>query len=488
MCLVCAGGGALCSHFFPERRAPLRAGTDVFEARERALLGARYDEVYRPQGEVRRALTRNALRCSEARFLQLMGPSVCRAPFCADSFYLLDETARPGKSPLYHAGAYYVQEASAAAPAPLLDVQPGQRVLDMCAAPGGKSAQLAGALGGRGLLVANEYDAARANILKSNLERMGVANAVVLNEAPARIAAALPGWFDRVLVDAPCSGEGMFRKEPQAVRQHSQALVQRCAALGAQILDAAAAALRPGGRLVYSTCTFAPEEDEAQVGAFLARHAEFSTVPCGVGFGSPGEAARCGEHPFCAQHTRRIYPCHGARAILWLCWKKRRRALAGPRRRMPRARRPGRPGPKERAGAAQPRRWLSAGIFSAAGRRAEDLQTFGSAVHLLAPGAFPHGTQLRVVRAGVPVGKEEKGRFEPAHALFMAYGALCENREELQPGSPLCAAWLRGEAIPAHTARAGWAAVTVAGLPLGFGKASGGMVKNRYPKGLRNLG
>ncbi len=461
-----------------------------FEARERALLGARYDEVYRPQGEVRRALTRNALRCSEARFLQLMGPSVCRAPFCADSFYLLDETARPGKSPLYHAGAYYVQEASAAAPAPLLDVQPGQRVLDMCAAPGGKSAQLAGALGGRGLLVANEYDAARANILKSNLERMGVANAVVLNEAPARIAAALPGWFDRVLVDAPCSGEGMFRKEPQAVRQHSQALVQRCAALGAQIWDAAAAALRPGGRLVYSTCTFAPEEDEAQVGAFLARHAEFSTVPCGVGFGSPGEAARCGEHPFCAQHTRRIYPCHGGEGHFMAVLEKSAAApWPGPgrphaARTAPRAARTERVG---RGGTAAALAFLRE-YFPQLGAGPDALQTFGSAVHLLAPGAFPHGTQLRVVRAGVPVGKEEKGRFEPAHALFMAYGALCENREELQPGSPLCAAWLRGEAIPAHTARAGWAAVTVAGLPLGFGKASGGMVKNRYPKGLRNLG
>lgn len=461
-----------------------------FEARERALLGARYDEVYCPQGEVRRALTRNALRCSEARFLQLMGPSVCRAPFCADSFYLLDETARPGKSPLYHAGAYYVQEASAAAPAPLLDVQPGQRVLDMCAAPGGKSAQLAGALGGRGLLVANEYDAARANILKSNLERMGVANAVVLNEAPARIAAALPGWFDRVLVDAPCSGEGMFRKEPQAVRQHSQALVQRCAALGAQILDAAAAALRPGGRLVYSTCTFAPEEDEAQVGAFLARHAEFSTVLCSVGFGSPGEAARCGEHPFCAQHTRRIYPCHGGEGHFMAVLEKSAAApWPGPgrphaARTAPRASRAERAG---RGGTAAALAFLRE-YFPQLGAGPDALQTFGSAVHLLAPGAFPHGTQLRVVRAGVPVGKEEKGRFEPAHALFMAYGALCENREELQPGSPLCAAWLRGEAIPAHTARAGWAAVTVAGLPLGFGKASGGMVKNRYPKGLRNLG
>lgn len=461
-----------------------------FEARERALLGARYDEVYRPQGEVRRALTRNALRCSEARFLQLMGPSVCRAPFCADSFYLLDETARPGKSPLYHAGAYYVQEVSAAAPAPLLDVQPGQRVLDMCAAPGGKSAQLAGALGGRGLLVANEYDAARANILKSNLERMGVANAVVLNEAPARIAAALPGCFDRVLVDVPCSGEGMFRKEPQAVRQHSQALVQRCAALGAQILDAAAAALRPGGRLVYSTCTFAPEEDEAQVGAFLARHAEFFTVPCGVGFGSPGEAARCGEHPFCAQHTRRIYPCHGGEGHFMAVLEKSAAApWPGPGRphaahTAPRAARAERAG---RGGTAAALAFLRE-YFPQLGAGPDALQTFGSAVHLLAPGAFPHGTQLRVVRAGVPVGKEEKGRFEPAHALFMAYGALCENREELQPGSPLCAAWLRGEAIPAHTARAGWAAVTVAGLPLGFGKASGGMVKNRYPKGLRNLG
>ena len=112
----------------------------------------------------------------------------------------------------------------------------------------------------------------------------------------------------------------------------------------------------------------------------------------------------------------------------------------------------------------------------------------GGTVHLLAPGIFPPGTPLRVVRAGVPVGRQEKGRFEPAHALFMAYGALCENREELALDSPLCAAWLRGEAIPAHTAHTGWAAVTAGGLPLGFGKVSGGTVKNRYPKGLRNLG
>lgn len=146
------------------------------------------------------------------------------------------------------------------------------RVLDTCAAPGGKSSQLAAALGGQGLLVSNEFVAARAEVLRSNLERMGVPNAVVLNEDTGRIAAALPEFFDRVLVDAPCSGEGMFRKEAVAVTQHCEALVKQCAALGAQILDNAAACLAPGGEMIYSTCTFAPEEDEGQVAAFLQRH------------------------------------------------------------------------------------------------------------------------------------------------------------------------------------------------------------------------
>ena len=189
------------------------------------------------------------------------------------------------------------------------------RVLDLCAAPGGKSSQLAAALQGRGVLVSNEYVAARAEILKSNLERMGVSNAVVLNETPARIADALPEFFDRVLVDAPCSGEGMFRKEPVALQQHCEALVKQCAELGAQILDCAAAALAPGGQLVYSTCTFAPEEDEAQVAAFLQRHPEFELVDVlgnvDYTFGSAGEENRTGGLPLDVSKVRRIWPCQG---------------------------------------------------------------------------------------------------------------------------------------------------------------------------------
>ena len=185
----------------------------------------------------------------------------------------------------------------------------------LCAAPGGKSSQLAAALQGRGVLVSNEYVAARAEILKSNLERMGVSNAVVLNETPARIADALPEFFDRVLVDAPCSGEGMFRKEPVALQQHCEALVKQCAELGAQILDCAAAALAPGGQLVYSTCTFAPEEDEGQVAAFLQRHPEFALADVlgnvDYTFGSAGEENRTGGLPLDVSKVRRIWPCQG---------------------------------------------------------------------------------------------------------------------------------------------------------------------------------
>ena len=253
---------------------------EYFEQRERALLGDRFDVLYAaPQETAERGVTVSALRSSPEQFAAKADFPLEASPFCKAAFVVHqpdDLKFRPGRHPYHHAGVFYSQEPSASSAAPLLGVQPGMRVLDMCAAPGGKSSQLAAALQGRGVLVSNEYVAARADILKSNLERMGVPNAVVLNEAPARIADALPEFFDRVLVDAPCSGEGMFRKEPMARQQHCEALVKQCAELGAEILDCAAAVLAPGGQLVYSTCTFAPEEDEGQVAAFLQRHPEFT--------------------------------------------------------------------------------------------------------------------------------------------------------------------------------------------------------------------
>lgn len=223
--------------------------TEYFERRERALLGDRFDALYAaPQENAARGVTVSALRAAPEQFAAQADFPVEPSPFCKAGFVVQDPAFKPGRHPYHHAGVFYSQEPSASSAAPLLGVRPGMRVLDTCAAPGGKSSQLAAALGGQGLLVSNEFVAARAEVLRSNLERMGVPNAVVLNEDTGRIAAALPEFFDRVLVDAPCSGEGMFRKEAVAVTQHCEALVKQCAALGAQILDNAAACLAPAAR------------------------------------------------------------------------------------------------------------------------------------------------------------------------------------------------------------------------------------------------
>lgn len=449
---------------------------EFFEQRERTLLGERYETLYSaPSKTAARGVTVNLLRCTPEWFADHAGLSVSPSPFCSAGLLIEDPAVKLGRHPYHHAGAFYSQEPSASAPAAMLDVQPGMKVLDLCAAPGGKSSQLAAALGGEGLLVSNEYDGGRAVILRQNLERMGVANAVVLNETPARIAAALPGFFDRVLVDAPCSGEGMFRKEPQALAQHGPGLVAQCAALGSEILDAAAACLAPSGVLVYSTCTFAPEEDEGQVGAFLARHPEFELLPWPDRFGSPGEANRCGEYPFEAEKTRRIWPCQGGEGHFMAKLRKAAPEETGKTARV------------KPAKAAKP----NAAWQAFAGEYFPQLTGLPTMqledMVLLMSEGMP-ALKLHVLRAGVLAGTVQKNRFVPAHHLFTAFGGGCTNREELTLADARTQAWLRGEEIEACTAHSGWCCVTVDGMPLSGGKVSGGKVKNHLPKALRNLG
>ncbi len=210
-----------------------------------------------------------------------------------NGFVYKDED-EPGKHPLHMAGLYYIQEPSAMSPVAYLDPKPGQRVLDLCAAPGGKSTQIAGRMQGRGILVSNEINAGRAKILSENIERMGIGNAMVLNETPQNLSARFEGWFDRILIDAPCSGEGMFRKNEDAVTNWSPKNVRLCADRQDEILDNAASMLAPSGRLVYSTCTFAPDEDEGTIYRFLLRHPEFRVVEVplfeGMDHGNPSWA------------------------------------------------------------------------------------------------------------------------------------------------------------------------------------------------------
>ena len=448
-----------------------------FTAREKALLGDRFEELYTyATAQPARGVTVNTLRCTPDWFAAHTDFAAEPSKFCRTAFTTAADF-RPGRHPWHHAGLLYAQEPSASAPAALLDVRPGMWVADLCAAPGGKTSQLAAALQGQGLLLATEFVAARAEILRQNLERMGVTNAVITNEDTANLAKALPGQFDRVLVDAPCSGEGMFRKEAVAAAQHSDALVAHCAELGAEILENAAALLAPGGVLVYSTCTFAPAEDEAQIAAFLVRHPEFTLCDLsGCGFGRPGEENRA-PAGFAAGCCRRIWPADGGEGHFMAKLQKAADAEA-----------PNPPKVKPPKAVKPPAEWLEFAKAYFPALVSRSLAGAGEWLLLPAPGSEGLNTaKLRVVRGGVLAGSVLKKRFQPAHALFMAYGADCTNREELTLADPRTAAWLRGEEIDAATAQNGWCAVLVDGFPLGGGKVSGGRIKNHYPKGLRNL-
>ncbi|MDE6673233.1 MAG: RsmB/NOP family class I SAM-dependent RNA methyltransferase, partial [Acetatifactor sp.] len=273
---------------------------EAFLKRMQFQLGTEYtDFVESLEGERHRALRVNPLKSggspseTRERFLSLSPWQLEPVPWEEDGFYYVlagygrhpgqGEKADyaqegPGRHPYHEAGVYYIQEPSAMAPVTFLDVNPGERVLDLCAAPGGKSTQLAGRMQGKGLLVSNEIHPQRARILSENVERLGIRNCLVLNESPERLAEVFPDYFDRILVDAPCSGEGMFRKNENAGEEWSPENVEQCAARQDGILDCAVAMLRPGGRLVYSTCTFAPREDEGSVRRLLGRHPEMEIL------------------------------------------------------------------------------------------------------------------------------------------------------------------------------------------------------------------
>ena len=379
--------------------------------------------------------------------------------------YYYNPATRPGLSPYHEAGLYYLQEPSAMAPAGLLDVRPGMRVLDLCAAPGGKSTQLAAALQGQGLLIANEIHPQRARILARNFERLAVANGLVLNEHPQRLAERFPRYFDRILVDAPCSGEGMFRKEEAALTDWSEETVAMCAGRQYEILCSAAAMLAPGGRLVYSTCTFAPAENEGVVSRFFAFPPGFRRGSSGCPLVRP-RAARLGGGPGSGPgvHLPPLAPPAAGRGPL--C---RRAGTAARRHGRTRSRR-GPLSPAEAGGGLRP------GVGTgAARRRLPLLRRYG----LSRPRRVPALRGLKVLRAGLELGQLKKNRFEPAHAwaLWLKSAASVV---DLAPDSREAAAYLRGETVPGSAK--GWTLVTTGGLSLGWAKGDGATLKNHFPK------
>ena len=425
---------------------------EAFLQRMEAQLGSEYlaflESLERPRAV---ALRFNPMK-GERPVLPFVGAPV---PWEPEGFYYDPET-RPGLHVYHEAGVYYLQEASAMAPVALLDPKPGERVCDLCAAPGGKTTQIAGRMLGQGFLVCNEINPKRAKILSRNIERMGVANALVTNEHPETLASRFPGFFDRVLVDAPCSGEGMFRKEEAAVTDWSQETVQMCARRQREILDSAARLVRPGGRLVYSTCTFAPEEDEETVAAFLEAHPEFTPEPVEAPWFVPGENASYRMWPH-----KLLGEGHFA-AVL--------RKTQGESGEVPAC-----PGGK------CPKAWESFAKELDITLPEGKAVSFGQSLYW-APMELPELNRLKVLRPGLELGTERKGRFEPAHALAL-WLKTCAVTESFPPESPEMKAYLHGDVVP--SGKKGWCLVQAGGYAIGWGKGDGSVLKNHYPKGLR---
>lgn len=465
-----------------------------------------------------------------------------QVPWEPDGFYY-SRDFRPGRLPWHEAGMYYIQEASAMVPAVLCGAKPGERVLDLCAAPGGKSTKLAACLRGEGILVANEIHPERARVLSSNLERMGIRNALVTNEPPHRLASRFPLFFDRIVVDAPCSGEGMFRKEEEALTHWSPENVRMCAERQSEIMEEAASMLRPGGRLVYSTCTFSPEENEGTIVRFLKAHPEFSVVPIaglpsiqpdkwGFAAGRPEWVPGEEDPDQSVRETVRLWPhlLEGEGHFAAVLTKKGRDsisnectaeqllqihdsgflrengspAVVGPQgrdekrsdkkevsaKKKHRGRKGGKRDPKKEEAL---RLWYD---FcrenlncSDAGQSGEEyFLLFGDTLYMLPVPVDSLSLEgLRILRPGLQLGEITKGRFTPSHALGMA---LTENEVlrtmHLQGDRPEAYAWLRGEAVslPEGISK-GWCLVCIDGCAVGWGKAAGSMLKNHYPRGLR---
>ena len=426
---------------------------EAFLERMKHQLGDEYEDflgsLERPRAV---ALRYNPLK-GPAPKLPFVGESV---PWEPEGFYY-DPDSRPGLHIYHEAGVYYLQEASAMAPVALLDPQPGEKICDLCSAPGGKTTQIAGRMMGRGFLLCNEWSPKRAKILSRNIERMAVANALVTNESTDRLAARFPGFFDRVLVDAPCSGEGMFRKEEAAITAWSQETVEMCARRQAEILHNAARMVRPGGRLVYSTCTFAPEEDELAVAAFLESHPDFEPEVIDTPWFVP---APNGGH--------RLWPHKllGEGHFAAVLKKTNGEEEAD----IPTV-----------SGEKLPKEWQTfakeLGITLPPGKAV----SFGTNLFWV-PEETPDLKKLKVLRPGLELGEVKKGRFEPAHALAL-WLKDCANTVSFDPDSPEMKAYLHGEVLPCGLQ--GWCLVKAGDFSIGWGKADKIQLKNHYPKGLR---
>ena len=434
----------------------------------KALLGEEYGEFESTlDSPAFRGVFVNALKCDVNKFKKLFPYELKNTPFSERGFYIDSSIEKLGINPLHHAGAFYLQEPSAMSVASVVEAKPGEKVLDLCAAHGGKSVGLANGLKDSGLLWSNEYVKSRAFTLLSNLERIGVKNSVISNSSPEALANSLEDFFDKVLVDAPCSGEGMLRREKAEYKKWNTKNISICVNRQKNIIDNAAKMLKCGGELVYSTCTFNKEENEEIALWFLENHPDFEILDIKNHFGRDG---------FGLKQAKRIFPADGGEGHFVVKFRK--------------------------GGDTQKVKFQSftydkippvfsdfwADTFTT--EVPKNITIIDSRIYIMPP-LMPKTEKINMIRAGVLAGEIRGRNFIPHHNLFStAKKEECINFIDLPLNSPLLLKFLHGEEISVEgfSLYKGYCAVLCEGIALGFGKVSNGKLKNHYPKGLRNLG
>ncbi|MBO4485347.1 MAG: RsmB/NOP family class I SAM-dependent RNA methyltransferase [Lachnospiraceae bacterium] len=460
---------------------------EAFEQRMRKQLGEAEFEAYLGclTENVSAALRVNSLKLSPEQFQGISPFPLTPVPWIKKGFYYPDGES-PAKHPYYYAGLYYLQEPSAMTPADLLPVKPGDRVLDLCAAPGGKTTELGAKLQGEGILVSNDISHSRAKALLKNVELFGIENALVLSETPEHLSERFSGFFDKILVDAPCSGEGMFRKQPAIMKNWEQYGTSYYNALQKPILNEAYNMLAEGGMLLYSTCTFSPEEDEKTVQWFLKNHPDIrliDAIPEGqweryesMGFVRGREDYLDDSCPDITK-TVRLYPhrLKGEGHFVALFQKEKDTATA--------------------AGSVYDRfayKKLPQDIKDFLSHIRKDFEqdffTESEGRYYRIPKEMPSVKGLRVLRTGLLLGEVSKGRFTPSQALAMTLSEkLYDNYISLPVDDPRIRAYLKCESPDMPETEDGWALVLCDGYPLGFGKTKGGRFKNHYLPGWRMM-
>ncbi len=450
---------------------------EKFEKKMQEILGSEYEDFLKGFSEERFGGVRfNSMKIDKETW-ERTAPFDLRPVPWIDNGYYYSLAVQPAKHPFYYAGLYYIQEPSAMTPARILPINPGDRVLDICAAPGGKSTELAAKLNGTGILVSNDISNSRAKALLKNLEVFGTKNAIIVSEAPSKLKDRFIGWFDKILIDAPCSGEGMFRKSPAIMKNWEQYGTEYYHKLQLEIIDSVVPMLAPGGMLVYSTCTFDPDEDEGSVDYILNNYPDMHVVKPDVnyekfGYGDP---ALIGSDRDEIKDTIRLWP-HKLEGEGHFCALFRKdgetdkcTASLGKAPKLPE----------------DCEKFLNRIGFPIDRNR---LSIKDDRIYLL-PEGTPDLKGLRIMRMGLLLGEIKKDRFEPSQALACALkSSEFDNVYSIPADDEDVIRYLKCETIEAKTdVKNGYVLVCADGYPLGWAKAQNNVLKNKYLPGWRMM-